>query len=87
MMPGYRLVAPPGPIHEDGAVEWVALGRRVMVAPEEIREIRPDRAGSIGFFAMKHARGKVRFIKQITGFHEVLFHVKTLNSAVVLKGC
>ena len=74
-------------LHDDGAVEWVALGRRVIVSPEEIQEIRPYGTGGIGFLAMKHATGKVRFINQITGFHEVLFHIKSRNPAVVLKGC
>jgi len=74
-------------LHDDGAVEWVALGRQVRLSPEDIREIRPDRSGGIGFFAVKHATGKVRFINQITGFHEVLFHIKGRNPRVVLKGC
>ena len=74
-------------LHDDGTVEWVALGRRVKVRPEDIREIRPDRSGGIGFFAAKCATGKVRFINQINGFHEVLAHIKSRNPTVVLKGC
>jgi hypothetical protein len=74
-------------LHDDGALEWVALIRRVIVSPEEIREIRPYGTGGIGFLAMKHAAGKVRFVNQITGFHEVLFHIKSRNPTVILKGC
>jgi hypothetical protein len=59
----YRVV-----IHDDGIVEWVALARRVKTLPEDVQRIAPDRTGSIGFFSATHARGKVRFINQITGF-------------------
>ena len=78
----YRVI-----LHDDGLVEWVALGRRVKTLPEDIREIRPEKSGSIGFFVVKHASGKVRFLNQITGFHEVLAHIKSRNPTVVLKGC
>jgi hypothetical protein len=74
-------------VHEDGVVEWVALGRRVRVQPEQIQEIRPDRSGGLGFFMAKCGTAKVRFINQITGFHEVLVHIKGRNPRVVLKGC
>jgi hypothetical protein len=74
-------------IHDDGVVEWVALGRRVKTLPEDVQRIAPDGTGSIGFFTATHARGKVRFINQITGFHEVLVHIKTRNPTVVLRGC
>lgn len=77
----YRVI-----LHDDGTLEWVALGRRVQTRPEDIREIRPERGG-IGLFVMKHADGKVRFINQITGFHEVLVHIKSRNQAVTLRGC
>jgi len=59
----------------------------VRVSPEDIQEIRPDRSGGTGFFEVKYVTGKVRFINQITGFHEVLAHIKSRNSAVMLKGC
>jgi hypothetical protein len=71
----------------DGTLEWVALARTVKMAPEEIREISPDMAGSIGFFSAKTDAAKVRFINQITGFHEVVAHIKSRNPSVVLKGC
>jgi hypothetical protein len=74
-------------IHDDGVVEWVALGRRVKTLPEDVQRIAPDGTGSIGFFTATHARGKVRFINQITGIHEVLVHIKTRNPTVVLRGC
>lgn len=72
---------------EDGALEWVALGRRVRTLPEEIQEIGPDRTGNVGFFRVRHSGGTVRFLNQITGFHEVLAHVKGRNPRVVLRGC
>lgn len=78
----YRVI-----VHQDGTIEWVALARRVKTAPEDVRQIAPDRTGSIGFFAMKHAGGKVRFINQLTGFHEVLVHIKQRNPTVSLRGC
>jgi hypothetical protein len=78
----YRVV-----IHDDGTLEWVALARRVKVLPENIRQISPDNSGGIGFFAVKHEEGKIRFINQITGFHEVLVHIKSRNPMVSLKGC
>jgi hypothetical protein len=78
----YRIV-----VHDDGAIEWVALLRRIKMLPEEVREIRPLRGGHIGFFVAIHSGGKVRFINQITGFHEVLLHIKTRNPQVILKGC
>jgi hypothetical protein len=78
----YRIV-----IHDDGVIEWVALGRRVKTLPEDLQRIAPDRTGSIGFFTATHARGKIRFINQITGFHEVLVHIKTRNPTVALRGC
>jgi hypothetical protein len=74
-------------VHDDGIVEWVALGRRVRTLPEDVREIRPERSGQIGFFSVQHSAGKVRFINQITGFHEVLAHIKSRNPTVVIKGC
>jgi hypothetical protein len=78
----YRVV-----VHNDGVLEWVALARRVRTFPEDVREIGPDRIGSIGFFTVRHVGGKVRFLNQITGFHEVLVHIKNRNPMVVLKGC
>ncbi len=78
----YRVV-----IQDDGTVEWVALARKVKILPEDIREIGPDRSGSIGFFVVKHVGGKVKFINQITGFHEVILHIKARNPTVILKGC
>ena len=74
-------------IHEDGTTEWIALTRRVSVRPEAVQEIGPDRSGSIGFFRMVHSAGKVRFVNQITGFHELVAHIKSHNPSVVLKGC
>jgi hypothetical protein len=74
-------------IHEDGTVEWVALARRISTRPEAVQEISPDRSGSIGFFRMVHSGGKVRFLNQITGFHEVVAHIKAHNPTVILKGC
>ena len=74
-------------LHEDGSLEWVSLARRIKTAPEDLREIAPDRMGSVGFLMAKHSRGKVRLINQITGFHEVLAHIKGRNPAVVIRGC
>jgi hypothetical protein len=74
-------------LHEDGSIEWVALARRVKTQPEDLREIGPDSTGSIGFFRVVHASGKIRFLNQITGFHEVLIHIKARNPTIVLKGC
>jgi len=78
----YRIV-----LHEDGSMEWVALVRRVRMRPEDVREIGPDMAGQIGFFKVGYTGGKVRFINQITGFHEVLLHIKGRQPAVIIKGC
>ena len=74
-------------IQDDGGIEWVALARRVKMSPEDIREVGPDRTGTIGFFTVKYVGGKVRFINQITGFHEVIIHIKSRNPMVVFKGC
>lgn len=78
----YRVV-----IQDDGAIEWVALARRVRMLPEDVQEISPDGTGSIGFFRVKHVGGKVRFINQITGFHEIILHIMSRNPTVILKGC
>jgi hypothetical protein len=78
----YRVI-----VHDDGSIEWVALARRVRIPPEDVREIGPDSTGGIGFFRVSHASGKIRFLNQITGFHEVLAHIKDHNSGVVVKGC
>ena len=78
----YRVI-----LHDDGSIEWVALARRVKTLPEDIREVGPDNTGGIGFFRVLHASGKVRFLNQITGFHEVIAYIKSRNSSVVLKGC
>jgi hypothetical protein len=77
----YRVV-----IQDDGIVEWVALAKKVKMLPEDIREITPV-TGNIGFFKVRHVGGKVRFINQITGFHEVILHIKGRNPMVILKGC
>jgi hypothetical protein len=77
----YRIV-----VHDDGSVECVALARRVRIPPENVREIGPDSTGG-GFFRILHTSGKVRFLNQITGFHEVIVHIKRRNPSVVLKGC
>jgi hypothetical protein len=77
----YRVV-----IHDDGSIEWVALARRVKMFPEDVREISPH-PGTIGFFSVKYVGGRVRFINQITGFHEVILHIKNRNPTVILKGC
>lgn len=73
-------------IHEDGALEWVAFARRVRILPEDVVRIAPD-GGQIGLFTVRHTGGKVRFVNQITGFHEVLLHIKSRNPGVVLRGC
>jgi len=78
----YRII-----IHDDGSLEWVALARRITALPTDIREIGPDGSGNIGFFVVKYAGGKIRFINQITGFHEVLIHIKKHNPMITLKGC
>ncbi len=74
-------------IHDDGALECISLARRVSIRPETIQEIAPDRRGSIGFFRLRHAGGSVRFINQVTGFHEIVLHVKMHSPGVILKGC
>jgi hypothetical protein len=78
----YRVV-----IQDDGGIEWLALARRVKLLPEDVREISPDRTGTIGFFTVTYVGGKVRFINQITGFHEVILYIKSRNPTVVIKGC
>ena len=78
----YRVI-----VFDDGSIEWIALARRVRTLPEEIREISPDNGRGMGFFRVVHARGKVRFLNQITGFHEVIVHIKGRHPGVVLKGC
>jgi len=55
--------------------------------PEDVREIGPDRTGSIGLLTVKHAGAKMPFINQIIGFHELLADIKIRNPAVILKGC
>jgi hypothetical protein len=74
-------------LHDDGLVEWVALVRRVKTEPEAITEIRPERLGSIGLFTVRHASGRLRFVNQITGFHEVVAHIKSRNPSVSIRGC
>jgi hypothetical protein len=74
-------------IHDDGTLEWVALARRVKMRPEAVQSIAPDRSGSIGFFRLTYGEGKVRFINQVTGFHEIVQHIKSHNPGVVLRGC
>src|SRR5262249_47645934 len=78
----YRVI-----VHDDGRLEWVALARRVTLLPEDVREIGPEAKGGLGFFRVVHRGGKVRFINQITGFHEVILHIKTRHPGVVLLGC
>src|SRR5262245_48191916 len=73
----YRVV-----LHDDGLIEWVALARRVRTAPEHVQRIGPDRTGSIGMFPVTHSAGRLRFINQLTGFHEVLLHIKSRNPSV-----
>jgi hypothetical protein len=74
-------------LHDDGVVEWVALARRVRMLPEDIIAIRPGTRAGIGFLTVKYAGGTVRLLNQITGFHEVLAHIKRRNPIVVIKGC
>ena len=78
----YRIV-----IHEDGTVEWIALARKVRMRPEDVREIRPDRSGHIGFLRVEWSGRKVRFVNQITGLHEVVAHIKAHNPTVLVRGC
>ena len=78
----YRIV-----IHEDGTVEWIALARKVRMRPEDVREIRPDRSGHIGFLHVEWSGRKVRFVNQITGLHEVVAHIKAHNPTVLVRGC
>lgn len=58
-------------IRDDGSIEWIALAMRVIMKPEEVREVGPDSTGTIGFFRMKYIGGKVTLINKITGFLEV----------------
>ena len=78
----YRVI-----VHDDGSLEWVALARTLRLRPENILKIGPDRTGNIGFFAVTHSEGKVRFINQITGFHEILALISERNPRVEIRGC
>jgi hypothetical protein len=77
----YRVV-----IHEDGALEWIAVVGSVRLRPEEIIRVGPG-FGSIAFFTVSHKAGKLRFLNQLTGFHEVVFHIKGRNPKAVFDGC
>jgi hypothetical protein len=74
-------------VHEDGTLEWVALARTIRVRPESVLKIGPDRSGAVGYFALTHTEGKIRFINQINGFHEILNLIEARNPRVELKGC
>ena len=73
-------------LHDDGSLEWVALGRRVRTRPEDLVSLRPY-GTMLGVFTVKHAAGKLRLVNQMTGFHEIVVHIKNRNPAVHISGC
>jgi hypothetical protein len=73
--------------HEDGALDWIALARTVTVRPEQVLRIAPDRMGQIGFLRLTHTEGSLRFVNQLTGFHEILAAIRERNPRVELVGC
>jgi len=56
----------------------VALRRTTTVSAAELHSIKPYRGGG-GLCVIRHERGKIRLLAQITGLHEVISRIKTAN--------
>ncbi len=54
-----------------------------------VREVISIKAAplSLGFAKLKHEKGALRLITQMTGFYEVVYRLKALNPAVEVRGC
>ena len=71
-------------ISPDGLVQFRGLGRRVVVAATEIREIR----GVAGGYGMRieHARGRIWLRMGFTENFEFLTRIRQLNPSVEIRG-
>jgi hypothetical protein len=61
-----------------GQISFVALRRTTRVSADELHSIKPYRGGG-GLYVIRHERGKIRLLAQITGLHEVISRIKTAN--------
>jgi hypothetical protein len=40
-----------------------------------------------GFIKIKHRRGSIRLLNQITGLYELIYRIKTIHPEVEITGC
>lgn len=78
----------PHTIHfrDDKVCEFLSSARKTEVAPADILSIRPW-AGGVGFFTLRHRRGKLILLNQFDGFHELIGLIKRENANIELRGC
>jgi hypothetical protein len=78
----------PHTIHfrDDKVCEFLSKARKTEVAPAEILSIRPW-AGGVGFFTLRHRKGKLILLNQFDGFHEWIHLIKKENADIELRGC
>ena len=78
-------------VNPHGHIEFISLLRRREISASNIVSIRPEQHGFItavmGGFVVKHSGGKIAFINQFTGMHELLAELRQSNPAVELVGC
>lgn len=60
--------------------------KSTVVVPKDIISIKAAGLGA-GFLHLKHIRGTIRLISQMTGLYELIYTVKSLNPAIEVKGC
>jgi hypothetical protein len=73
-------------VFADGRIVFVCLARRIPVLTSAVRSIKPA-GNQIGFFVLRHDRGRILLLGQFDGFHEFLSRLKVANPAVELRGC
>lgn len=71
--------------HGDGFISFRAPIRTLHLAASDIESVRPS--ANPGFFEIRCAGKKFRFLNQFTGFHEFLTRLKLENPAVEFRGC
>ena len=73
-------------LHQDRTVEFTSVFRNRRVPVPEIVSIKPE-GTTPGFLVVRTERSKIRLLAQFDGFHDFLTRLKSLNSAVELRGC
>jgi hypothetical protein len=73
-------------LDDDGYVEFVAPLGRARISVLDILSIAPSDMMQGKVFILKHRGGKLRFDPKLTGMHELIARLETMNPQIELRG-